>query len=202
MLQAFRETVREVIQEETGILQEEINKAIAPIKTALYKCKTLKDHEEGLNTLDACLNAVEKRYKQLSSDHKALQAKVDDLENRGRRCNLRIIGVPKNLEEGNPAQCVVKLLLDTLGGPDGLTEHPVLDRAHRTAARWESRGSPRGTGRPRPFIVVLHYFQEKECILRLSRQKGRLEFQGKRITIYRFFFRLQRGAEQATSSIQ
>lgn len=177
--------VREVIQEETGILREEINKAIVPIKTALNKCnKALKDHEEQLKTLDARLNTMEKRYEQLSSDHKALQAKIDDLENRGRRCNLRIIGVPENLEEGNPTQFVAKLLFDTLGGPDSLTEHPVLDRAHRLAERRESRGSPQGTDRPRPFIIWLHYFQEKERILHLSRQKGRLEFQGKRIMIF------------------
>ncbi|XP_019211723.1 butyrophilin-like protein 2 [Oreochromis niloticus] len=37
---------------------------------------------------------------------------------------------------------------------------------------------------PQPFIVRIHYYQEKERIQRLARQKGRLEFQGKQIFIF------------------
>ncbi|KAJ4947096.1 hypothetical protein JOQ06_009138 [Pogonophryne albipinna] len=140
MLQAFREIVKEVIQEENNGLREEIKRTISPLKIALDECHDkLRAHEEGLNSFDARLQAMETRYANLNSDYKKLQEKTDDLENRGRRCNLRIIGVPE--------------------------------------------GSSRG-GQTRPFILRVHYFQEKERIQRLARQKGRLEFQGKQILIF------------------
>ncbi|KAJ4948792.1 hypothetical protein JOQ06_020315 [Pogonophryne albipinna] len=111
MLQAFREIVQEVIQEENNGLREEIKRAISPLKIALDECHDkLHAHEEGLNSFDARLQAMETRYTNLNSDYKKLQEKTDDLENRGRRCNLRIIGVPEGLEKGNPTQFIAGLL--------------------------------------------------------------------------------------------
>uniref|UniRef100_A0A8D3BUA8 L1 transposable element RRM domain-containing protein n=1 Tax=Scophthalmus maximus TaxID=52904 RepID=A0A8D3BUA8_SCOMX len=139
----------------------------------------LRDQEDGLNNLDTRLETMERRYADMSSDHKKLQEKIDDLENRGRRCNLRIIGVPQGLEKGSPTQFIAGLLFDILGGPNGLDEPPILDRAHRSTAQL-----PREGNRLCPFIFRVHYFQEKERIQRLARQKGQLEFQGKQILIF------------------
>lgn len=150
---------------------------LSPIKIALDD--KLQHQEEGLNNLDARLEAMETRYAQLSSDYTKLQVKTDDLENRGRRCNLRIIGVPEGLEKGNPTKFIAELLYNILGGPNGLEGPPILDRAHRAAAQVSREGD-----RPRPFILRVHYFQEKERIQRLARQKGWLEFQGKQILIF------------------
>ncbi|KAJ4939803.1 hypothetical protein JOQ06_029239 [Pogonophryne albipinna] len=134
--------LKAVQAKENNGLREEIKRAISPLKIALDECHDkLRAHEEGLNSFDARLQAMETRYANLNSDYKKLQEKTDDLENRGRRCNLRIIGVPEGLS------------------PDSYT-------------------------RPRPFILRVHYFQEKERIQRLARQKGRLEFQGKQILIF------------------
>ncbi|KAL3966279.1 dedicator of cytokinesis protein 1 [Sarotherodon galilaeus] len=62
---------------------------------------------------------------------------------------------------------------------DWSEQAPILDRVHRAAVALPTEG-----GRPRPFIVRIHYYQEKERIQRLARQKGRLEFQGKQIFIF------------------
>ncbi|KAK1893776.1 LINE-1 retrotransposable element ORF1 protein [Dissostichus eleginoides] len=149
-------------------------------KIALDECHDkLRAHGEGLNSFDARLQAMETHYANLNSDYKKLQEKTDDLENRGRRCNLRIIGVPEGLEKGNPTQFIAGLLHEVLGGPNGLEQPPILDRAHRATAKF-----PREGDRPRPFILRVHYFQEKERIQRLARQKGRPEFQGKQILIF------------------
>lgn len=180
MLEAFRELVKEVVQQENNGLREEIKRAISPIKVALDELnEKLHAHEEGLNNLDTRMETMEKQHTHLSNDYKKLQEKIDDLENRGRRCNLRIIGVPEGLENGNPTQFVARLLFDVLGGPNGLEEPPTLDRAHRASGQ-----VPREGDRPRPFILRVHYFQEKERIQRLARQKGRLEFRRKQILIF------------------
>lgn len=179
-LHAFRDIVKEVIQEENDSLREEIKRAISPIKIALDECNDkLRDHEEGLNSLDTRMATMESRYAELSDQYKKLLLKTDDLENRGRRCNIRILGVPEGTEQGNPTKFVADLLHGVLGGPGGLEKPPVLERAHRAAAPVPPVG-----GRPRPFIARIHHYQEKERIQRLAREKVRLEFQGKQIFIF------------------
>uniref|UniRef100_A0A3Q1FHV7 L1 transposable element RRM domain-containing protein n=1 Tax=Acanthochromis polyacanthus TaxID=80966 RepID=A0A3Q1FHV7_9TELE len=169
MLAAFRDIVQEVIQQENNGLREEIKRAISPIKGALDECHDkLHEHEEGLNNLDERTVTVEKQYENLSRDYRKLQEKIDDPS-----------GVPEGLEKGNPTQFIAGLLHDVLWGRSGLEEAPILDRAHRATAQ-----TPREGDRPRLFIVRVHYFQEKERIQHLTRQKGRLEFQGKQILIF------------------
>uniref|UniRef100_A0AAV2JBW3 L1 transposable element RRM domain-containing protein n=1 Tax=Knipowitschia caucasica TaxID=637954 RepID=A0AAV2JBW3_KNICA len=53
------------------------------------------------------------------------------------------------------------------------------DKGHRTSAQPSAAG-----GRPRPLIVRFHYYQEKERIQRLAREKGRLEFRGNPLLIF------------------
>ncbi|KAL7396061.1 hypothetical protein ABVT39_027963 [Epinephelus coioides] len=63
MLQASREIVKEVIQEEENGLQEEIKRAISLIKITLGECtKKLRDHEDGLNKMNVHLEAIETRF--------------------------------------------------------------------------------------------------------------------------------------------
>ncbi|KAJ3585750.1 hypothetical protein NHX12_014469 [Muraenolepis orangiensis] len=133
LLKAIRNIVQSVIHEENNALREEIRRAVSPLKAALETCEgTLQEHEEGLNGLDSRLEAMEKQYDQLYDNYKILQAKTDDLENRGRRCNIRILHVKEGLESGNPTKFVANLLTEILGGPGGLQSPPTLDRAHRT----------------------------------------------------------------------
>lgn len=70
-LQAFRDIVKEVIQEENDSLQADIKRAISPIKIALDECADkLCNHEEGLDNLDIRLEAVETCYVALSNQYK------------------------------------------------------------------------------------------------------------------------------------
>lgn len=55
----------------------------------------------------------------------------------------------------------------------------VLDSAHRTLAAKAKPGD-----RPRPMIVRLHYYADKEKILQLFRSKGGLKFKETRIYIF------------------
>ncbi|KAJ8397387.1 hypothetical protein AAFF_G00439360 [Aldrovandia affinis] len=124
LLNAIRDIVQSVIHEENNALREEIRQAVSPLKAALETCEgTLQEHEEGLNCLDTRLEAMEKRYDQLHKDYKALQAKTDDLENRGRRCNIRILHVKEGLESGNPTKFVANLFAEILGDQAAYSPH-------------------------------------------------------------------------------
>ncbi|KAJ3609223.1 hypothetical protein NHX12_023747 [Muraenolepis orangiensis] len=134
LLKAIRNIVQSVIHEENNALREEIRPAVSPLKAALETCEgTLQEHEEGLNCLDSRLEAMEKQYDQLYDNYKILQAKTDDLENRGRRCNIRILHVKEGLESGNPTTFVANLLTEILGDPAVYNLHRLwIERDQRT----------------------------------------------------------------------
>ncbi|RXN04052.1 putative transposase element L1Md-A101/L1Md-A102/L1Md-A2 [Labeo rohita] len=88
---------------------------------------------------------------------------LDDLENRSRRANLRIINIPEGSEDGkDPIGFVSGLLKDSM--ENVFDSPPELERAHRALRPRLGPGQP-----PRPFIVCFHRYQEKERALQWAR---------------------------------
>ena len=111
------------------------------------------------------ITSTEKTVKMLEAQNKSLQDRLDDLENRSRRVNLRIINIPEGSERGrDPTEFISDLLMENLGA-GVLTRPPELERAHRSLAPKPGPG-----GRPRPFVICFHRFQEREKVLRWARQ--------------------------------
>ncbi|KAJ4946589.1 hypothetical protein JOQ06_024253 [Pogonophryne albipinna] len=105
-------------------------------------------------------------------------SKVDDLENRSRRSNLRFIGIQESAE-GSDIIGFMSRLIPQLLGPDAFPTLPIIERAHRSpTARQNSRASPRA------IMIELLNFQDKVKILRLAREKKSLDYNGKHISIY------------------
>ncbi|KAI2663135.1 LINE-1 retrotransposable element ORF1 protein [Labeo rohita] len=113
----------------------------------------------------------------MSNINKALCAKLDDLEGRSRRANIKIVGLPENVEAGRPTEFVEQLIPKLLG-TENFPERIKVDHAHSTGPL-PSRG-----GRPRIMIARIHHYPVKETILRLTRQHGPLKFDGVLISIF------------------
>lgn len=139
---------------------------------------TQKEMEKSLSDTTDRLTTLEKSYMSLKADYKKLQEKCTDLEDRSRRQNIRIVGVAEGAESNNITGFAAKFLAEVLGA-DNFDSPIVIDRAHRSLI-----SKPRSGERPRPIIVRLHYFTEKEKILRLSRNKGNLHFDGSPVYIF------------------
>jgi len=103
-----------------------------------------------------------------------LQTKTDDLENRSRRSNIRIINVPEQAEGRDTVGFLEKFIPEILG-KDNFTSHVTLERAHRIGKK---------SDRPRPIIAKFLNFRDKEKTLRLARSKGDLTYENKRISFY------------------
>lgn len=118
------------------------------------------------------------RVKQLEKDNAYLLDKVDDLENRSRRSNLRFVGVQETAE-GDDMIGFMSRLIPQLLGRDAFPTPVIIERAHRspTARQSDQVG-------PRSILINLLNFQDKVKILRIARDKKILEFKGKRIFIY------------------
>lgn len=120
------------------------------------------------------------RMSALEKDNSYLKEKVEDLENRSRRCNLRFIGVPEKAEGKDMVAFVGQELIPTLLGMENFPTVPPVERAHRSP----TYSSSSKAGHPRPILVKFLNYQDKMKIMRLAREKGKLSWAGVTISIY------------------
>lgn len=94
-----------------------------------------------------------------------------DLENRSRRLNLRIVGLPEGQEGDNVIKYSSKMIKKTFN-----TEHYenllILDNAHKIGKKSGLQD------KPRHLIVQFHFLQKKENILQAAKKLGMVEYEG------------------------
>ena len=107
--------------------------------------------------------------------------KLAESEDRNRRNNLRLIGVPED-QEGNHLSTFAPRLLVKIFGEEFLPAPPDIDVAHRLP-------TPRtNNGRPRPIIVRFTRWCDKDRILREARRRGdTLAYNGARVRFFEDF---------------
>lgn len=97
-------------------------------------------------------------------------AKIDDLENRSKRYNFRIRGLPESIKDVQAAEC--SFIKDKGTFPD-IPDHCLeLDRVHRALQ------PPSSDGLPRDFVTKPHFYRVKEDITSISRDMNQLTIQG------------------------
>ena len=141
--------------------------------------ETIEQMETSLNDMQARLIAVESTCSDLIKENEAQKLKLDLLENRSRRSNVRITGLGEHLEGTNATAFLEASLKEIF--PGALPDTPaIVDRAHRLPV--QRRGGQNAA--PRPFIAWIHHYQTKELIMKLAREAGRLTFRGSEIHIF------------------
>ncbi|XP_059826964.1 uncharacterized protein LOC132394632 [Hypanus sabinus] len=184
----------QVIREVTENILKMIDEKLAP------HSRTLQNHTLELKNLDtrtteaegrvsvvetvtdqaqSCIWALEKQVQNLS-DY------IDDLENRGRRKNVRIIGLPEGTEGSQPAKFFKGWLpnfldLETKAG------RITVERAHQTLAP-----KPGPSQCSRPVLVRFHNFGDKQRAMEALRHHGTdaqaLIYEGFRFMLFSRFF--------------
>lgn len=162
-----------------------IKEAIVPLQVSVTALtETVSDVQTRLTNTEMlagdnfeALNVAEKKIQHLQEQNAMLLDRLEDLENRSRRANLRILNVPEDSEKGqSPVKFVSDMLMEAM--PDVFDTPPELERAHRSLADKPSEEDP-----PRPFIVCFHKFQEKENTLHFARAHD-VQFRGISLRIY------------------
>uniref|UniRef100_H3APF8 L1 transposable element RRM domain-containing protein n=1 Tax=Latimeria chalumnae TaxID=7897 RepID=H3APF8_LATCH len=103
--------------------------------------------------------------------------RIDDLENRSRRNNIRIVGFPEGVEGGNPRKFLQAVIPELLGLDK---EVPLeIERAHRALGP-----RPAPSQRSRAFIIKLLRFPTRERILGAARVKGHVMWENQRISFF------------------
>lgn len=163
----------------------EINASLAPINSTLDEVRAKFDtYEPRITEMEVCLSDhsdrldyLEKQVGSLVKEKNQLLAKTEDLENRSRRNNLRIIGLPEG-REGQAATAFMSRFFVDLLQDETFTDPPELDRAHRALY-----AKPTKDEKPRPVIVRFLRFQQKEQVLTIARKK-QLFYDGHRILVF------------------
>lgn len=100
--------------------------------------------------------------------------KIDELENRSRRHNFRVRGIPESFIDSD---AVIKELISYLI-PDIPAHRLELDRAHRALT------GPRSDGLPRDILVKPHYYEVKEKVMATAREITDLHLRDHPIQIF------------------
>lgn len=163
-----------------------IQEAIKPLQTSLDSLQTtVSSFQKRLTSVESVAGdnfervaAVESTIAELQTQNQSLLDRLDDLENRSRRTNLRIINIPEGSEDGKDPVKFMSELLMQITGPDVCPVPPELERAHRTPTVRTGHGKS-----PRTFLVCFSKFQQKEAVLRWARNHE-LKYQGSTIRMY------------------
>lgn len=112
----------------------------------------------------------------LEQEIQKLKIHMEDLENRNRRNNLRLYGLPENIEGSDMVPFLQKLLPELLDLHS--SSSPLnIQRAHRLGRLLPSSNKPRG------IIMLFLEFTELMQVLRAVRLKRRLVWSGHNIYI-------------------
>uniref|UniRef100_H3AI23 L1 transposable element RRM domain-containing protein n=1 Tax=Latimeria chalumnae TaxID=7897 RepID=H3AI23_LATCH len=116
------------------------------------------------------------RIKSLEVKMAVMADKTDNLENRSRCNNLRILGFPEGVKEGNPTAFLTSVLPALLFLPSDIS---LCIRAHRSLGP-----HPVPKQRPRAFIIKVLMYPMRECLLRAAWEQGTLEWKGNKISLF------------------
>lgn len=138
---------------------------------------------------------LELRVAEAEKKIKIMADSMDDMENRSRRDNIRILNLEEGTEGKRPIQFFESWLPTVLGleGSPGTKSRIKIDRAHRSLG-------PRGA-RPRPVIIKLHNSRDKPRIMAALRAKPNLEYEGKKIFIHQDLSNAVRERRRAFNSV-
>lgn len=106
-----------------------------------------------------------------------VQSQQEDLENRERRQNVRIRGIPETVPDKEIRPYLLGLFVAMAPHIPDIDWR--LDRAHRSLAP----KPPPGTN-PRDVIARLHYYESKEALMTATRNKHCIEYKGAKLQIF------------------
>uniref|UniRef100_H3A9M4 L1 transposable element RRM domain-containing protein n=1 Tax=Latimeria chalumnae TaxID=7897 RepID=H3A9M4_LATCH len=156
-----------LVQLTSGISEDLQDKLGARVLEAENRISKTEDRELG----------TEQDCKYLKQHLATALERIEDLENRSRRNNLRILGFPEGAEDGNPVKFLQEILPELLDLEVGQTLE--IERAHHTLA-------PRPTSeqRPRAFIMKFLRYPIRELLLRTARNKSQIKWKDHRISFF------------------
>ena len=179
--------VIEMIADLKSSLTAEVRASTSSLEAKLASIHvTISEHGQRLTSLEDSatvytnkVDELEARCVSMEEAYTTLKQRLIGLEARGRRNNIRIVGLGESIEKDQPNTFFSEVLVEILGN-DLLPTPPELDIVHRALAPKPAPGA-----RPRAVIARVHRHQVKEMIVKEARKKrGKLNYRGTPVFIY------------------
>lgn len=152
----------------TKSLDAKVDTVLAAIREQTSQMQALAarvvDAETRISGVEDTTDALQAKVTQLEKQMTVMADHIDDLENRSRRCNLRLVGLPEGTE-GKDAVAFMETWLTSYLNLTTKTGRIKLDRAHRSLAP-----KPGTNQRARPIIMKLHNFADKQRVMAAARR--------------------------------
>lgn len=179
---------KNITDELTVLLTTLLNDLLGPIRSSVEALQvslaaqnnTIKEMATSLTDHNNRIMQIEQNMSGVLKENAELKRKLDDLESRSKRQNVRVLGLPEN-SEGKDARAFMTEMLTRLLG-DLLSGPPELDRVHRSLQPKPGPERP-----PRPVIVRFHRYVERETVLRWAKSHRETSYNGHRIKIFEDF---------------
>lgn len=137
------------------------------------------DEAEGrISKVEDAVNSGKAKTADLVKQVELLTHKVDDLENRSRRSNLRLVNLPEKAEGSDAIAFLEKWLPEALG-PTEFPSPPIIERAHRIPS-----GTQHAPTRPRVLIIKFLNFQDKVRAMRAARSKDKVLYGEQKVMFF------------------
>lgn len=141
-------------------------------------CERTTAVETRVGELEDSIPLIKKDTHLIKTQTRDQNQRMEEMENRQRRNNVRILGLPEQ-EEGQSAVTFFEKWLMDIFGVEGFSKTFAIERAHRIRSRAPSTGD-----RPRPIIIRLLNCQDRDNILSKARQRGNIEHKGHKVSFY------------------
>ncbi|CAH2284447.1 Hypothetical predicted protein [Pelobates cultripes] len=169
--------LQEATAEIKAYTKAELNRQIQSLKADLEALSHRTDHAEAkLTKLADTTSSHSQDITYLHGKLAALEEEIEDLNNRSRRNNIRVRGLPETVTN-DQLQASLTDLFNTLL-PEATQHDLAMDRAHRAL-----RPLALNPDTPRDVIVRMHRFPIKEQLVRQARQNPPT-FQQQTIALY------------------
>lgn len=186
---ATEPTLRDILSAVTSCntaitaLTTEIKGVKQEINLVRHDMQKLRDHttalEGRLSNVEDEVAPLQREINHLQSHSSGHSARLEDMENRLRRNNVRAVGIPKRAEGKNPLAFTENWFVSTFGD-QSFSKMFAVERAHRVPAKPPRPGEP-----PRPFLFKVLNFKDRDAILQHARAKGDLmKIDNARISFY------------------
>lgn len=158
----------EAVQLDVGRLRQDLDKIRSRVTEA----------EQRVGVVEDTVSGHEASIRTLTTRVKVLEYRAEDAENRSRRNNIRIVGLPEGAEGRNPTTFTEDLFRSLLPAAR-LSPYFTVERAHRVPPRPGPEGAP-----PRTFILRLMNFRDRDELLRAARQAGKLPYRNTNLMMF------------------
>lgn len=158
---------------------EEVQMDVGLIRQDLDKIRTrVAETERRVGDVEYTVTDHAVSIRALQTKVRALEYRTEDVENRSRRNNLRLVGLPEGVEGRSPALFVEDLLRSLLPAAQ-LSLHFAVERAHHVPPK----PGPVGAS-SRTFILKLLNYRDRDELLRAARAAGVLPYRNDKLLLF------------------